>query len=82
VPGIFSIFRLWQISSGYVENLGRALFISSQFDTRISSQIEEVQLEGIRGILAEGYCPKNLWHDRLLLQRGDGVNTIIDLGFL
>jgi hypothetical protein len=32
--------------------------------------------------LAEGYCAKNLQHDRFLLQVGDGVNTIIDLGFL
>jgi hypothetical protein len=28
-PEIFAIFGLWQIASGYVENLGRTLFISS-----------------------------------------------------
>jgi hypothetical protein len=35
---------------------------------------------GIR--LAEIFRAKNLGHGRLFLQRGDGVNTVIDLGFL
>jgi hypothetical protein len=32
--------------------------------------------------LAEGYRDENLPHDQLLLQRGDSVNIVIDLGFL